>query len=569
MLRMPRVGSGFLVAAIIWVFVSAGCTPPAQYVRNGFKVGPNYERPPAPVAQHWIDASDAHIQTASPDLSRWWGVFNDPILNRLVDCAYQQNLTLRQAGFRVLEARAQLAIAKGELFPQTQQASGAYQRVAGNSLASSTPSPAGKFFNNWNYGFNLAWELDFWGRLRRAITAGEDNLDASVANYDQVLVTMLGDIAQNYVEIRTDQEQIKYLRANVKVQQLVFNYFDARLKAGYKVSNLDWGQAKQTLKQTEAQIPPLETDARQAANRLCTLLGIPASDLEGLLGTGPIPTVPPTVAIGIPAELVRRRPDVRQAERLAAAQAEQIGIAEAQLYPIFSITGVLNWQAQNFKDLFTSNAFNGSVGPQFQWALLNYGRIHNNILFQDATFKQLVVAYQAQVLQASQDVENGIVTFLKAQVQTKLLQESVQGADVAEKAVLAQFKAGEVDVNRYATIEQALVTEQNALAQAQGQIAQGLILMYRGLGGGWEIRCQPDPSMLPLPATPPNPLEMPKGQPGAPADAPNQLPEEIPAPAPPPNPLEMPKEQPALPADPAGKLPQPILMPAAPTPEMK
>jgi NodT family efflux transporter outer membrane factor (OMF) lipoprotein len=440
--------------------------------------------------------------------------------------------------------------------------------VAGNSLASPNPSLAGKFFDNWNYGFNLAWEIDFWGRLRRAITAGEDNLDASVANYDQAVVTMLGDIAQNYVEVRTDQEEIKYLRLNAEDQHKVFNYYDARRTAGYKVTNVDWGQALQLWQQTEAQIPPLEIDARQASNRLCTLLGIPASDMQCLLGTGPIPTAPATVAIGIPAELVRRRPDVRQAERLAAAQAEQIGIAEAQLYPIFSITGVLNWQATSFKDLFTSNALNGNVGPQFQWNLLNYGRIHNNVIFQDATFKQLVVAYQATVLQASQDVENGIVTFLKAQVQTKLLQESVRGADVALKAGTAQFKVGEVDVNRYATIEQALVTEQNALAQAQGQIAQGLILIYRGLGGGWEIRCQPGPTTPPLPTLPPNPLETPNAQPGAPAGAPNQVPEEIPAPVPPPNSQEMPKEQPALPANPAGKLPQATPIPVAPSPDM-
>jgi outer membrane protein TolC len=226
--------------------------------------------------------------------------------------------------------------------------------------------------------------------------------------------------------------------------------------------------------------------------------------------------------------LVRRRPDVRQAERLAAAQAEQIGIAEAQLYPIFSINGTLNWQAQNFKDLFTSNAFNGQIGPQFQWNLLNYGRIRNNVLFQDETFKQLVLAYQAQVLQASQDVENGIVTFLQAQVQTKLLEESVHGAKVAERAVIEQFKVGAVDVNRYATIEQALVTEQDALVQAQGEIAQGLILIYRGLGGGWEIRCPPSNMMPPQPA--PLPPQMPPQQPLPPAGNPGQPPETIPAP---------------------------------------
>ena len=201
-----------------------------------------------------------------------------------------------------------MAIDRGELFPQTQQASGAYQRIASGG----TPSLPPAFFDSWNFGFNMAWEIDFWGRLRRAITAGEDTLQASVANYDQVVVTMLGDIAQNYVQIRTDQERIRLLNISVKTQQGIFDFIDARLKAGYKVSELDWDQAKQNLRQTQAQIPPLEIDMRQASNRLCTLMGIPATDISSVLGVKPIPTAPPAVAIGIPAELVRRRPDVHR-----------------------------------------------------------------------------------------------------------------------------------------------------------------------------------------------------------------------------------------------------------------
>jgi NodT family efflux transporter outer membrane factor (OMF) lipoprotein len=525
------------VALAAWALIAGGCTSPLQYVRNGFKVGPNYQPAPAAVAAHWIDASDAQVRGASPDLARWWNVFNDPALNRLVDCAFRQNLTLRQAAFRVLEARLQLAIARGELFPQTQYADGGYHRV-GQGVGSFAGAGGGGaalasplFIDQWNFGFNLAWELDFWGRLRRAIIAGQDNLDASVANYDQAVVTMLGDIAQNYVEARTDQERILLLRNSVAVQQGVLNYIDVRLREGFRQTELDHDQAVSNLRQTQAQIPPLEIDLRQASNRLCTLLGIPATDLQYLLGTGPIPTVPPEVAVGIPAELLRRRPDVRQAERLAAAQAEQIGIAEAQLYPIFSITGVINWQAANFKDLFSSNAFNGSIGPQFQWNILNYGRLRNNVLYQDALLKDLIVGYQATVLQASQDVENGIVTFLRSQVQAKLLQESVQAADMAVNIVILQYKTGAVDFNRYATIESALVTQQDLMAQAEGQIAQGLVEVYRAMGGGWEIRC-PAP-----PPAPPNPYEarqeLPMPLPTLPVRAPETIPA-IPTPSLPP-----------------------------------
>jgi NodT family efflux transporter outer membrane factor (OMF) lipoprotein len=432
---------------------------------------------------------------------------------------------LRQAGFRVLEARLQLAIAQGGLFPQTQTADGGYHRVGSGAGTGAAILAGPTFLDQWNFGFNLAWELDFWGRLRRAIVAGQDNLDASVANYDQAVVTMLGDIAQNYVEVRTDQEQILYLRNNVVAQQGVVNWIQPRLKAGFRQTPLDLYQAISNLRQTQAQIPPLELDLRQASNRLCTLLGIPATDLQYLLGTGPIPTVPPEVAVGIPAELLRRRPDVRQAERLAAAQAEQIGIAEAQLYPTFSITGVINWQAANFRDLFTSNAFNGSVGPQFQWNLLNYGRLRNNVLYQDALLKDLIVGYQATVLQASQDVENGITTFLQSQVQTRLLRESVDADIKAVQMAIEQYQSGAVGFTTYATIEQNLVTQQNLYAQAQGQIAQGLVQVYRAMGGGWEVRC-PAP-----PAVPPNPYEARQELPMPLPTPPVRPPETIPTPS--------------------------------------
>ena len=276
--------------------------------------------------------------------------------------AYRQNLSLRDAAFRILEARGAVGHRPRRTLPANPDGLRRLQSQCDHYRAGAPGAPP-LFTNLWNYGFNLAWEIDFWGRLRRAITAGEDNLDASVANYDQVLVTMLGDIAQNYVQIRTDQERIRLLNISVKTQQGIFDFISARLKAGFKVTELDWDQAKQNLRQTQAQIPPLEIDMRQASNRLCTLMGIPATDISGVLGMAPIPTAPPTVAIGIPADLVRRRPDVRQAERLAAAQAEQIGIAQSALYPMISINGVIDWQSAKFKDLFTSNGLNGSVGP--------------------------------------------------------------------------------------------------------------------------------------------------------------------------------------------------------------
>ena len=473
-----------------------GCTSLGDYLHNGFKVGPNYCQPPAPVAEHWIDAADIHVNEDPRVLCQWWTVFHDPKLDEMIVCAYRQNLTLREAGCRILQARALRAMAVGDIFPQNQTADGAYRR---NAAAAGSNSGGlfglNRFSNSWNYGFNLNWELDFWGRFRRAITAADANLDASVYDYDFVLVTLLGDVAGNYVTIRTDEKRIELLRANVELQQGLVDYITKRVKAGEQ-QKLDLEQAVSNLRQTEAGIPLLEIDKRQHEDALCLLLGIPTINLTGTLGAAPIPTSPPDVAIGIPADLLRRRPDVRKAERVAAAQAEQIGIAQADLYPAFSINGAIGYQAQNFPDLFRESAFNGNIGPSFQWNVLNYGRIVNNVRYQDAKFQELVVTYQNTVLQANEEVENGLVSFLRSQRRSRLLDESVKAAEIARDIVVFQYKHGAVDFNRYAVIEQNLVVQQDSAASALGDIAQGLIAVYRALGGGWEIRlCNQPPAM--------------------------------------------------------------------------
>jgi NodT family efflux transporter outer membrane factor (OMF) lipoprotein len=487
--RYSLVSAGLIAVAA----TLCGCTTLDEYVYNGFKVGPNYSRPPAPVAQNWIDATDPRVRTESDDLSHWWKVFNDPALNDLICFAYMQNLTLREAGFRVLEARAQLGIAVGSIFPQTQTATGSYSWNAVSRETANHSFISQGFFGQWAYSFNLAWELDFWGRFRRAVEGDTDSLDASVENYDSMLVTLLGDVATNYDQLRTTEQRIKYAKQNVELQRLTLTLIKARFDAG-TVSQLDLDQARSTLAQTEATIPALEITLRQFNNQLCILLGVPPEELRAKLGSAGIPAAPPEVALGIPADLLRRRPDIRFAERQAAAQCAQIGVAESNFYPAISITGTFGYSAEFFKDLFKPTALTGSVGPSFQWNILNYGRILNNVRLQKATFQELVAAYQNAVLTAAQDVENGLVTFLKAQEQTKLQAESVAEAEKAVKVALVQYKSGIIDLTRVTQLETTLVQLEDTLALAQGQIGLGLIQVYRALGGGWQIRltgCEP------------------------------------------------------------------------------
>ncbi|MCY2989486.1 MAG: efflux transporter outer membrane subunit [Planctomycetota bacterium] len=499
MSRKLRPGPQALMVVVAMVSSLGGCTGLHEYVHNGFKVGPNYAAPEAPVAEQWIDSADSHVKSDSYDLSHWWTVFNDPVLNSLIQEAYQQNLPLREAGFRVLQARYQLAIAKGNIFPQKQDALGSYEHSQG----------VGGSSDNWSTGFNLAWELDFWGRFRRAILGAEAQLDRSVEDYDAVSVTLLGDVATYYIQMRVAEQQIKWTKENVKIQKDSWDAIHEKNVEGViGISDIDDSQLLAQLRNTEAQIPALEIIQRQAANRICILLGMPPKALQDRVGSQDIPMLNPDIAVVIPAQLLQRRPDVRRAEREVAAQAQQIGIAQAALYPAISISGNMGYSAAQFGDLFSSQAFNGSVGPSFQWNVLNYGRLVNNVRLQDAKFQEIVVTYQQTVLRAGEEVENGIISFLRSQQRAQFLGQSVEASKMAVGTSEVRLGKGWLgaDINRLATIQQDLVTRQDALAQARGQIALGLIEVYRGLGGGWEIRLNGGETTGVLPmAVPQNP----------------------------------------------------------------
>jgi NodT family efflux transporter outer membrane factor (OMF) lipoprotein len=493
-----------------------GCTGPLEYIHNGFKVGPNYKRPPAPVAEHWIDVLDPRVRSEDPDDCHWWTVFYDPVLNDLVLAAYNQNLTLREAGYRVLRARAILGISCGELFPQTQDMNGDYTRYNLSREVANHQALPQSFYNQWDYGFSLAWELDFWGLYRRAVEANRDSLDASVENYDDAMVTLVSDVASNYVQYRTVEQQIAYARENVQLQTISLKLATARFKGGLD-SEMSVNQAQSDLSEVESLIPQYQIGLRQANDRLCVLLGIPSVELSAKLGPAPIPNAPPSVAVGIPAELLRRRPDVRRAERETAAQCAQIGVAVAQLYPHISIAGEMGWSAQSIPGLFAGDAFRGTIGPTFAWNILNYGRLLNGIREQNARFNELVLSYQNTVLKADQEVEDGLATFLRSQQQAGSLTTSVNAELKAVKDALAQYEGGLTDFNRVALIQERLVQRQEELAQAQGQIAQGLVQVYRALGGGWQIRCDPvcmaeaqAATQIPRPAMPPETLPVPK-----------------------------------------------------------
>jgi NodT family efflux transporter outer membrane factor (OMF) lipoprotein len=480
-------GTGVSLLFMVILVTATGCTGFREYFANGLKVGPNYCRPGASVAQQWLDQGNSAINGGQIQNAAWWQHFNDPVLDSLVWSAYQQNLTLRAAGLRILEARAQRAIVAGNLFPQTQNASGDYSRIALSKNGPSGGSP-NLHFDDWTLGGNLAWELDFWGRFRRAIEAADANLDVSVENYDDVLVILISEVALSYSNVRIAEQRLDYAKQNVDIQRGSLHLAEERLRHGI-VTRLDVTQAISNLEQTDASIRPLEAARRQAVNQLCILMGIPPRDLdEMLVNHHGIPKAPAHLAIGIPAELLRRRPDVRRAEREVAAQSALIGVATSDLYPHFSINGTIFVDALKAEDLFKADSVAGSVGPSFSWNILNYGRLVNNIRVQEARFQQLAVQYQNTVLQANAEAENAIIGMLKAQQQVESLQRSADASRESVDLVSSQYREGIVDFNRVFNVQQFLTQQQDQLAVAEGSVAQSMIQLYRALGGGWQVR---------------------------------------------------------------------------------
>jgi len=468
-------------------------------------VGPDFSSPSAPVAGKWLDSNDPAVKSVSsaPLASdgraedwAWWAVFHDPVLDRLIKIAYDQNLSLVSAGTRVLEARAQLGVAIGEFYPQLQHGTGSiiYSR---SSHADPTATPQSVLRNFWrdSLGLTVNWELDFWGKFRRGIESADAAYLASIAGYDQALVTLLGDVATTYIGIRTLETQIKIAQDNVVKQKKALAIAEAKFHGG-TATKLDVYQAQNVLGATEASIPQLTIQLKQGLNALRVLLGMAPQPLDEMLGRAArIPVPPRDVVVGIPADLVRRRPDIRAAELAAAAQSAQIGIAEADLYPAFSLLGSFGTVASNvngnkLKEVFQGKGITFGFGPTFQWNILNYGQITNTVRVQDAKLQELLVDYQNAVLTAQKEVEDGLASFLQGREQVEDLRRSVAAADAALGLAVTQWNLGTRDFTTVLTAEQNLYTAQNNLAAAEGGVSTGLAAVYRALGGGWQIRAE-------------------------------------------------------------------------------
>ncbi|RLA39124.1 MAG: transporter [Gammaproteobacteria bacterium] len=466
--------------AALSALITSGCT----------MLGPDYQQPAAPVEDNWLEIDDPLVSSDPPIDPRWWQTaFHDPVLDQLIETALQENLTLRSAGLRVLQSQQQLAIAIGNQYPQQQQIGGSATREKANQ----------NIFNEYNVGFNLSWEADFWGRFRLQVESASAELNASVADYDGAVVSLLSQVAQNYILIRTFQARLEVTLESIKSQRESLRISTAKFNAG-EVSELDKDQAESLLNNTIAGVPALETSLQQLKNALAILLGKPPQNMNYLLGEqGKIPDVPATIAMGMPQNLIRQRPDIRAAERQLAAQSAQIGFAVTALYPHFSIGGSIGSSAMHSNDMFESDSEIWNLFGAFQWNILNYGRLRSNVRLQDALFQQLLVDYQNTVLRAQGDVENSIVAYLKSYQQLASYELAAAASKRSVAVSTAQYQNGLIDFNTVISTLNADAQQQDLLTATQGNVATNLVQVYRSLGGGWRIRNNQNPVDL-LPA---------------------------------------------------------------------
>jgi len=455
-------------------------------------LGPDFRTPPADLEATWGEKT--HALSTGKLAGDWWSVFNDPVLDRLVQLATEQNLPLQIAGLRIFEARAALGIAIGEQYPQNQQLNGNLTRVG---LSENSPNFS-KAFTDDSYaqagvGLDAAWELDFWGRFRRGVESASASLGASIADYDNALVSLTAEVARTYVGLRVLEEQLAIAKDNAATQQRSYEIADVRYRNGV-VSELDPSQALSLLKSTESTVPKLESRIRQSRHAISILLGMPPGNLQYVLqGTGTVPRPPEAVQIGVPADLLRRRPDIRRAELEAAAQSALIGVAKTDLYPRFALVGSIgvvssDTNQSDLGDLFDADSIAYNFGPSASWNILNYGRLKNRVRVQDARLEELIVNYQNTVLQAAREVEDGLSSYFGSRKQSAYLADSVKAAQRSVDLALLQYREGKVDYQRVLDTQQTRLRLQDSYTTVRGEAIDGLIAVYKALGGGWEIR---------------------------------------------------------------------------------
>jgi NodT family efflux transporter outer membrane factor (OMF) lipoprotein len=451
----------------------------------GCMVGPNYHRPAAPIPAGYYGATTRPATSqpisitneSAPDVARWWVQFDDPTLNTLIERAANGNLDLKQAASRVREARAARGVSASQLWPRV-DATGSYSRGAAGHAS------AGDLFRA---GLDASWEIDVFGGVRRSVEAADADIDFAVEDRRDVMVTLFSEVALNYLDLRGFQRQIEIARGNIDLQRRSAGLTERLFQAGIN-SRLDVVNATAQVASTEAAIPLLESNINQAIYALSVLLGEPpATLLDELSRVAPIPVVPPAVPVGLPSDLLERRPDIRRADANLHAATARVGVATADLFPRFTLNGSLSYGANRFGNLFDVASRSWSIGPAISYPLFNAGQLRSQLNIQTARQEQALLNYQSVVLNALRDVEGALIAYTKEQEHRAILLTAVTANRQAVELSTQLYTQGQTDFLNVLAAQRSLLSSEDALVQSDRVLAQNLIAVYKALGGGWEF----------------------------------------------------------------------------------
>ncbi len=480
------------------IYLISGGVAAGLALLAGCAVGPDYKTPATTMPPTWAQpdatatvtattqpAVTSRTTTAASDLSQWWMNFKDPTLNLLVEEAMRSNLPLQQAEARIRQARANRGVTDAAWWPNV-EATADYRRTR-------TPNPRGGGIQSDQYraGFDSSWEVDVFGGTRRAVEAADADIIAAVEDRRDVMVTLLGDVALNYIDLRGVQERIAIANRNLQAQEHTADVTRRQFAGGF-VSGLDVANAEAQVATTRAAIPQLESQAQQDIHALAVLLGRQPGELRGrLMATAPLPTTPPEVPVGLPSELLRRRPDIRRSEAQVHSATAHIGVATADLFPRFSLTGDIAISAANLSGLSNLNNHTWGVGPSMTWEIFSAGRVQSSIKVQEALRDESTLAFRQTVLNAVKEVEDALVAYAKEQQHRAALADSVTANRRAVDLSNRLYEVGNVDFLNVLNAERSLYAAEEAYSQSTRNIAADLVSLYKALGGGWEHSAYP------------------------------------------------------------------------------
>ena len=453
-------------------------------VLSGCMVGPNFQGPQTTLPAEWSGPSTESrpITPAEAELTHWWTLFDDPTLVVLIDSAVQSNLDLKQAEARIRQARAARGVVAAGIGP-TADATGAYQRS--RTASAGKGKSGGDISNQYQAGFDSGWELDIFGGVRRAVEAADADLQAALETRRDVLVTLTAEVARNYIDLRAFQQRIAIARQNLAAQKHSADLTRQRFQGGF-AGGLDVANADAQVATTASQIPLLESAVRQSIYSLSVLLGMdPAALLPELSPAEAIPAAPPPPPPGVPADLLRRRPDIRQAEAEIHAATARIGVATADLFPKFTIFGSAGVRSTDFSSWFNWDARVWSFGPSVSWNVFDMGRTRSNIELQQALQDQSLITYRQTVLNALQEVENALIASAKEAEHRRALVDAVEANRKAVDLATMLYTQGQTDFLNVLDAQRSLYATEDALVQSTGTVSTNLVALFKALGGGW------------------------------------------------------------------------------------